>query len=365
MQQHPIPQNVTTYQFRLIGEMTLKQFLELCVGVALAIFFYYTNLFSALKWLFILSSVFFGFALAFLPIEERPLDQWFFAFVRAIYSPTQYIWRKSLTPPAYLAYAATHAPVKVDDQELARQAIERKRAGLSSFLQTLPGHPSTAQLEAGESSRLHSIQSLFGTTPSPPTPNPALSGQAPIARLNIDTTPAPPPPNSAAPTHASHGSTKTYHPVTVVELKTPTIIKEEKVQTTIPQPNSQTAPEAAPQPSSNTLAVAKKLSPQSVAATSSDALPIPLTPTAPNTVVGMVIDPQEKLVENAIIEIRDSVGIPVRATKSNRLGQFFSTTPLKNGTYEIEIEKPGLTFDIIKLDLTGQIIQPLKIQAKS
>jgi hypothetical protein len=77
----------------------------------------------------------------------------------------------------------------------------------------------------------------------------------------------------------------------------------------------------------------------------------------------MVLDKEGKIIDNAIIEVRDKNGTPVRATKTNRLGQFFSTTPLKNGVYEVEIETPNHTFDIIKLKLVGKTVDPLKIQA--
>ena len=78
----------------------------------------------------------------------------------------------------------------------------------------------------------------------------------------------------------------------------------------------------------------------------------------------MVLDNQGKIVEKAIIEIRDAGGIPVRALRNNRLGQFQIVTPLPNGAYEIEIEKDPLEFDIIKLNLTGKIINPIEIRAK-
>ncbi|KKR52786.1 MAG: hypothetical protein UT88_C0021G0001, partial [Candidatus Woesebacteria bacterium GW2011_GWD2_40_19] len=32
MEQHPIPQNISSYQFRLVGDMTLKQFFQLAGG---------------------------------------------------------------------------------------------------------------------------------------------------------------------------------------------------------------------------------------------------------------------------------------------------------------------------------------------
>jgi hypothetical protein len=78
----------------------------------------------------------------------------------------------------------------------------------------------------------------------------------------------------------------------------------------------------------------------------------------------MVLDRIGRIIENAIIEIRNNKGVPVRALKSNKLGQFRSVTPLDNGQYEIEIEKPGYRFDVLKINLSGAIIKPLEIRAK-
>ena len=37
MEQHPIPQQISSYEFKLIGDMTLKQFLKAAIGIILAI----------------------------------------------------------------------------------------------------------------------------------------------------------------------------------------------------------------------------------------------------------------------------------------------------------------------------------------
>src|SRR5260221_3844533 len=93
-EQHPVPQNISSYQFHLVGDMTLKQFLELAAGVVVGIIFYATGLPSLIKWPLIFLSAGFGAALAFIPFEERPLEQWIFAFFRSIYSPTLFHWEK-------------------------------------------------------------------------------------------------------------------------------------------------------------------------------------------------------------------------------------------------------------------------------
>jgi len=104
-----------------------------------------------------------------------------------------------------------------------------------------------------------------------------------------------------------------------------------------------------------------------VEAKTSPDLPIPVAPDQPNIIVGMILDRQGKIIENAIIEIREVVGDErnvVRATISNRLGQFQIANPLGNGTYEIEVEKEDFEFDIIKITLTGEIVPPIEIRAK-
>jgi len=91
---------------------------------------------------------------------------------------------------------------------------------------------------------------------------------------------------------------------------------------------------------------------------------IPTPPTRPNIIVGMVLDNEGKIVEGAILEIRNAQDLPVRALKTNRLGQFMIATPLENDLYEIEVEKEGFHFDTIKIEVKGEIIKPIEIRAK-
>src|SRR3990172_3231856 len=94
MEQHPIPQNISSYQFRLVGDMTLKQFFQLAGGIVVGLIFYSSPLLPIIKWPFAIVSAILGVALAFLPLEERPLEKWIIAFFRAIYSPTLYYWKR-------------------------------------------------------------------------------------------------------------------------------------------------------------------------------------------------------------------------------------------------------------------------------
>jgi len=90
----------------------------------------------------------------------------------------------------------------------------------------------------------------------------------------------------------------------------------------------------------------------------------PLPPDRPNTIVGQVTTHEGKIVDSAIMEIRDSSGKPVRAVRTNRVGHFITVTPLANGDYEIETEKDQLKFDVIKFRADGNIIPSILIRAK-
>jgi len=82
-------------------------------------------------------------------------------------------------------------------------------------------------------------------------------------------------------------------------------------------------------------------------------------------IVGMVVDPQNKIIDNAIVEIlRQGDETPVRAMKTNTLGQFGVVTPLESGQYYLCVEKDGHQFDKMSLVLNKEIVQPLLVQAK-
>jgi hypothetical protein len=352
MIQHPIPQNVTGYQFRLIGDMTIKQFVILSVGIAAAIFFYYTNLFFFIKWFFIILSAAGGFAVAFLPLEERPLDQWIVNYIRAIYRPTFFIWHKDPAVPEYFAYQAKKAQAPEDAEHISKTATLRRQQGLHSYLVTLP-NDKRSQLDLEEESTINGFLSAFNPSAPPQaasvhiatqTIGPAATGDVPFTA---------PPATATAPDHNRRDIAVPAPAPTKSDPNAPTENLGTKETAAAPAENL---------PASSTLAAQTTTS--SHAAVTDSSLPFPSTPTTPNTVVGMVLNAQGKILENAIVEVIDEQGLPVRATKTNQLGQFFSTTPLKKGKYALLVEKSGHTFDTIELVATGQIIQPLRIQAK-
>jgi hypothetical protein len=301
VEQHPVPQNISTYEFRLIGDMTLKQFGYLAVGVIAGIIIYGTPLAPFIKWPLILLFGFSGVAFAFMPIEGRPLSVWLVAFFKSIYSPTQFIWQKKLKK---LAIFEPVSPLAREEKNLSPSDKVR----LEEYLQTLLPHQKTDEQAQKEAALLE----LFKTTsPLPPREN--------------------------------------LPPKKEPEIKKPT--KEVK-EVKMPKP-----------PIEEFILHPRTKKP--IAARFGPNLPFPNPPSRPNIVAGMVLDKYGEIIEGAILEIRNQDGLPVRALKSNKLGQFTIATPLENGSYEMEIEKEGYQFDIINIEAKGEIIPPIEIKEKS
>src|SRR3989338_3504339 len=94
MQQHPIPQNITGFEFKLIGFLTLRQFGYLAAA-AIADFILY----SAKLPVFVIVAIggpitLLALALAFLPVNNLPFERWLAAFIKTIYSPNTRVWHR-------------------------------------------------------------------------------------------------------------------------------------------------------------------------------------------------------------------------------------------------------------------------------
>ena len=364
MQEHPIPQNITTYRFRLVGPMTLKQFLELASGIVTAWIIYSSNLNFIFKWTLGPLAAFFGIGLAFVPYQDRPLDQWIINFFKAIYGPTQYLWKPS--PKIIDIFAPTKTPV-VKDKPLPPQPKH-----LQEYLKTLPQSPPNS-FEKDEDKYLEYIQSLFGAlgsqisiTPTESTQpkNPVKSSVSGVRiRKLMDPQLCFLSPNKISPSLALK---KAAMPAVSVKLAS----KPKPVTKTVQTPSPSIKPTASapvlkkslsPQPIKPKPVVIKP-APTSPAVFTSNVI-LPQISNQPNLVSGITLNQQNQIIANVILEIRDAKDQPVRALKSNKLGQFFIATPLSDGIYKIEADHPDHRFAIIKLEAKGETIPPLKIQA--
>lgn len=325
MEQHPIPQNISSYQFRLVGDMTLKQFFQLAGGLVVALIFYSSPLLPIIKWPFTILSAILGALLAFVPLEERPLEKWIFAFFRAIYAPTEYFWKKTTEKPKFF------------QDEPAGASEEQTQVSKEYLTSTSPKGP-LGKLDEAEQGFLAKLTGLFsGMGQAPPVPS---------------TTPQEPPKEVTKELKIPETA-----PIRVVPAATPHLVIEEKPVAQGPTFTPVTTQNVAPIIAGDEFISTKQ------AMFSVDAAP-PNPPSLPNVVVGQVVDANRKIVESAIIEIRDSMGRPVRALRSNKAGHFITVTPLDSGRYDIVTEKDGYEFGPVSFAAEGNLIPPILVQGR-
>lgn len=90
---------------------------------------------------------------------------------------------------------------------------------------------------------------------------------------------------------------------------------------------------------------------------------IPTASEFPNLLIGIIKDARGNPLPNILVEVKDKEGNPARAFKTNGLGQFASATALSNGTYRVEFEDPRgqVKFDAVEIVATGEVILPIEI----
>ncbi len=94
MDNHPIPQDVTGFQFKLIGNMTVKQFAYLATGIVLAAILLQLPVNILIKFPFCAFFAIFGAGLAFFPVSGRPMDLMIGNYIKALIRPTQFVYEK-------------------------------------------------------------------------------------------------------------------------------------------------------------------------------------------------------------------------------------------------------------------------------
>lgn len=324
--------------------MTLKQFFQVAGGVVISLIFYSTPLHPIIKWPLILFFAGMGAAMAFLPFQERPLEKWIVAFFRSIYSPTLYTWKKTEKPPVFYTEAAA-APA------------------ITTVANTAPVvEKNTAKLEDAEKSFLSKIGGLWNISTPPASPvaaptQPQVAVTAPVTSSVSFVQPLQPVEDKPkiAPV------TPTPTPVSVPQ-QVPTVITKSAPKLVVQEsPLRQDSAGQAQITNLEGQKIEEKEINSASVEFSIDAAP-PSPAIAINTIVGQVMDQDRKIVEGAILEIKDSAGRPVRALKSNKAGHFIIVTPLANGKYEVTTEKDGFKFDPVSFDAKGDMIPPIAIK---
>ena len=132
MEQHTIPRQITSYEFKLIGFMTLKQFLYLVIFGPMG---YIVSIIFPIPLLNILLGIMvgaLGVALAFFPINDRPLDIWIRNIWKRLNSPTQYTYHKHNQPIAllqnlYFVSDPHHVMAHIESQQMLAAYLEKTK----------------------------------------------------------------------------------------------------------------------------------------------------------------------------------------------------------------------------------------------
>lgn len=336
MENHPIPQDVTGFKFRLIGSVTVKQFLYILAAGALCGVFFIMPIPFIIKWPAILLIAAVGAGLAFVPIEGRPMDVMLMNFLKALPAENRFLFHKQgadallhdyfTLPPAQKAALPTVAAKKDNRKELLLNQLVRKNMPY--------------RMDPEEREQLQSISSMFDKSDTPVTGMVGLDNSENVTNEVATSVVAPPPVQADSyMIEEAPDQNSTQEPTIAAQVAS------------VPLPQAEPSP---PQPGVPAMPVA----PEKQVATG-----FPQIPDTPNVVLGIVKDARGKVLPNIIVEVVDSAGNPVRAFKTNALGQFASATPLPEGKYQIILEDTRRIheFSPIDIEMTNEIFQPLEI----
>ncbi len=113
MDRHPIPRQITTFQFKLIGFLTVKQFAYLLATTGLTITIYFLIPVPIINIVFagLIGAI--GAAFSLLTYNDRSFDIWLKNLALAILNPSQYHYIKKNLPPAFLQGVFIYSPAVV------------------------------------------------------------------------------------------------------------------------------------------------------------------------------------------------------------------------------------------------------------
>lgn len=328
MENHPIPQNVTGFQFKLIGDMTIKQFVYLATGVVSGWLFFLLPIATFIR---LPVSIFFilaGISLAFIPLTGRSIDVMIANFIKSLFGPTQYVYRK--TEASSTIHVISPSSRMALKEESSKQVVSNTYN--SPIITSQPSTPhiismKEVSIDTAEKQKEEENESLQEKEKEVEKELRVLSLEKQLQETLAQ---------------------KEQLAQQVVDLqKKLNLQKKTILAPTILGPKAQTQ---------NASMVPKNMTRDTG---------LFLAPDSPNIITGIVKDPRGNPLPNILVEIKDQEGNPVRAFKTSLLGRFASATPLSNGVYTIEFEDPRELnkFDAVGLNVSGTVIAPIEIRS--
>lgn len=379
MENHPIPQDITGFQFKLIGDMTLKQFAYLATGCVFGWISFSLPITYLIKLPFSFIFITFGVSFAFFSIEGRPVDTMIINYIRAIFSPTKYVYLRfsNITPtqnpnfsrgfapaPSGIITGASHPKTKADQKEfdffkMLSQLLNPVQTQTAPA--TGPRNPYIISAhQQGEEKKKDKPVPRFIEEPERPKIE-VLVAQANVIEHQLE---------EAKEEEKKDQGTADFEGAheKVLELEktlNDTLSQKQSLERELfelkrqleQQKKEVYAPSVATAPVKTTQNV--RIIPKELGKSAG----IPIAPEFPNVISGIIKDPRGNPLPNILVEVKDKEGNPVRAFKTNAIGQFSASTPLSNGSYTIEFEDPSATnkFDTVGFSAEGSVILPIEV----
>lgn len=391
MENHPIPQDITGFQFKLIGDMTVKQFAYIAGGSALAWVAYILPIPFVVRIPIILLFVLGGFSLAFVPIQGRPMDLMIKNFFKAVFSPTQFIYQKmgghllgqgskepsapSLSPQGMLKEAFgkfQNKQNKLDQKETVfLQSVNQYEQTQSQPSNINPGfvqtHEIANQPTGPDSQPVLQVQQA-PNTPAPKTETKEGKDNLKEAEEILEKELKEAKAKEESEMKISPGEYSSSHQK-VLELEkslNDLLLQKQQLESKLLslQKQMETAKTPVFSASSAVTAPPKETKfVRSIPTNMAQSVGLPTTPENPNVITGILKDPRGNPLANILVEVKDKAGNAVRAFKTNALGQFASATPLTNGEFTIEFEDPNQQnkFDAVAFKAEDKIILPIEV----
>jgi hypothetical protein len=328
MKQHPIPQDITGYKFHLIGAMTLKQFAELAAGGIIAFIVYKSNLIGVVKWPIFIFVIILAIMIAFVPIEERPLDFWIITYFKNLWKPTKFFWKKTPKIPDFFNYKPGQNQNLDVTPEVNYSPARKER--IQEYLQSIPNTDEELdEWDINYNQRANNLLANFD--------------QVQVKAENVSV----------------QREAKTDKP----QLKTR--IRKLKSLEDIQEQQAQKNELARPVEEVNSLKLANSVEKETDQIQTPENNKQNQKEEKSNQLLGIIKNNSGKPVSNALIEVfAKNEDQALRISKSNNDGEFFIKTALPNGEYQIKTEAEGLVFMPISIRLTGRRVPAIEIVAE-
>ena len=328
MKQHPIPQDITGYKFHLIGAMTLKQFAELAAGAIIAFIIYKSNLIGVIKWPMFIFVIILATMIAFVPIEERPLDFWIITYLKNLWKPTKFFWKKTPKVPEFFNYKAGQNQ-NIDVTPDVNYSPARKER-IQEYLKSIPNTDEELdEWDISYNQRANNLVTHFD--------------QVQVKAENVSI-------------QRERKNNRPQLKTRIRKLKSLEDIQDQQTQKTEPKTLIEGADD--PTPSDNVQKETDQI--QKIENNETQ-----LKEEKNNQLLGTIKNNTGKPVSNALIEVfAKNEDQALRISKSNTDGEFFIKTALPNGEYQIKTEAEGLAFMPISIRLTGRRVPAIEIVAE-